>query len=99
VLQALTGFLFHLLSRFAFSHRAVTAARACSLVRALRSPLALPPFRPKLAMYSLTADGILRFTRSIYAIRLRIVKEVSAICAVIYLSPKSLIVKQLYVNL
>jgi hypothetical protein len=33
-----------------FPHRAMTAALACSLERALRGPLALPPLRPKLAM-------------------------------------------------
>jgi hypothetical protein len=61
------------LAAFALAHRAMTAARACALVRALLGPAALPPTRPKLAIYSLISfETFTFFMVLIYANCLRI---------------------------
>jgi hypothetical protein len=46
---------------FRLFHRAITAARACSLVRALLGPFALPPLRPILARYFLISFFMFSF--------------------------------------
>ena len=43
---------------FTFAHRVMTAARAWSLVRALRFPLALPPLDPIAAAAALRGIGL-----------------------------------------
>lgn len=50
------GFVAHF-AFFAFAHRAMTAARAWSLVRALRFPLAFPPLAPIAAAAALRGIG------------------------------------------